>query len=101
AKVDGEINGAQVTVTIAINWYQADGAYPFYQLELVPQQSVARHLEAHSWPTGIEYTEGELRLHPDPENFDLEADFGRLLDAFAIWSSSCPRIPDRGASKQL
>jgi hypothetical protein len=82
AKVDGQLRGKELVITISVNWYKSETHYPFYSVFVEPRTLLDNEMSQRRWPQGIEYQEGQLRLVPDPEDFDLERDLGRLLDAF-------------------
>lgn len=72
--------GKEMQVSLAVNWYQADGNYPFYSVELGKDEAALLGFCEQDMPHGIEVVENHLRLYPDPNDFDLERDCNRLLD---------------------
>ena len=90
AKVDGELRGKKGIITLSVNWYQSKSEYPFYCVFVEPKDLLDNEMAERDWPPDFEYREGQLRLLPDSENFDLERDCGRLLDAFVGGLSDSP-----------
>jgi len=92
AKIDGELRGKQVSIQLSVNWYQSDGGYPFYSVLVYPKDDgLDNEMSRQEWPEGLEYEQGQLRLWPDPEDFNLERDCGRLLDGFVEFLSASAR----------
>ena len=94
ASIRGELGHAKVkvTMTIAINWYQSETDYPFYEIYLWlpkgdaeedPNNSPLRSLKEFPRGRQVHYFHAwndTLRLDPDEADFNLERDFGTLLD---------------------
>ena len=80
AKIDGTIGEEELTVSIAINWYEAEGDYPFYSLSFEPADQHAKSMAEFEWCGKVVYDGAGLRLDPDQKDFDLERDFALLLN---------------------
>ena len=92
ARIDGELRGKSAIIQLSVNWYQSDRGYPFYCVAVEPRELLDGELSRRSqWPQNIEYEEGQLRLWPDPEDFDLERECGRLLDVFVACLTEGPQ----------
>mgnify|MGYP006282151057 CR=1 FL=1 len=80
AKLDGKIDGADATITLAVNWWEAEGDYPFYALHIEP---TANHIDAirdFDWQNDIKPAREGIVYEPNPEILDLQEGFRRLLD---------------------
>mgnify|MGYP001176290137 CR=1 FL=1 len=94
AYISGELGDAKVkvTMTIAVNWYQSENAYPFYEIyfwlqkgdaEEEPNKTALRSLKEFPRERQVYYAYewiDTLRLDPDEDDVNLERDFGILLD---------------------
>ena len=80
AKIDGTIGEQELMVSIAINWYEADGDYPFYSLSFEPVDRYAESMAQFPWCEKVVCDGSSLRLDPDPQDFGLERDFTLLFD---------------------
>ena len=89
ARIAGKLGRADITITIAINWYQSETDYPFY--EIYPQGDEKEEpgksplISLKEFPQGrqVRYFHAwidTLRLDPDEDDFNLERDFTILLD---------------------
>lgn len=81
AKIDGEFRDENVKLAVRVNWYAADTHYPFYAVAFEGISSTVP-MEQFEWNPNYQFTDGELRLNPDPDDFDLRRDVNRLLDEF-------------------
>jgi hypothetical protein len=82
AKLDGEYKGDPLKIVIAVNWYQSQSDYPFYNVWLEPTDKSPSYLEEFVWDSEFEFEDGGLRFYPEPDDFDLARDFNILLDEF-------------------
>ena len=80
AKLDGFFKGTAITVSIAINWYESEGEYPFYCLNFEPEGSYSYEMTQFKWRQNVLCDGRCLRINPCPEDFNLKRDFGVLLD---------------------
>ena len=92
AFIKGELGGAEVTMTIAINWYQSETNYPYYEIylqlpkgdaEKEPNSTPLKSLKEFPRAGKVHYFHAwidALRLDPDEDDFNLERDFSILLD---------------------
>jgi hypothetical protein len=89
ARIAGKLGGAAITITIAINWYQSETEYPFYEIYIQGDENEEAGktplISLNEFPRGRQvrhvHTEVDtLRLVPDEHDFDLDRDFGILLD---------------------
>jgi len=80
AKIDGALHGTAVQISIDVNWYEADGEYPFYCAWLKPHDQFIGGMNTFTWSDKVERVDRGIRLNPDPNDFNLESDLGVLLD---------------------
>jgi hypothetical protein len=83
AKIDGEFMGEKAKITIAVNWYQSDGDYPYYMIKLESDDSFISLQEQFEWKSEFDFRENELRYYPDPDDFNIERDFKKLIKEFS------------------
>lgn len=83
SRINAKWNDKEVLITIAINWYKTNTDYPYYAVWLEQkEQSIEYVSNIMIKSNNIEAVERELRLYPNPNDFNLERDFNRLLDVF-------------------
>jgi len=82
AKIDGVLRGKEITIMIAVNWWEADSEYPFYSVCIEPQGGFPELPENFENTSGIEHEGDSLRFYPNPDDFNIERDFNLLLDEF-------------------
>ncbi len=83
AGIDGELGDEEVTIFIGINWWESEFHYPFYQIWLDPKESYLIPMRNFEWGRKVYHHSGYnkgIRLDPDEDNFNLERDFGTLLN---------------------
>ena len=80
AKIDGEIGGTSATITIAVNWYESDGTYPFYALGVEPVENHVDAMQDFEWREGVRPTRDGIRFEPNPEILDMKDGFRVLLE---------------------
>lgn len=82
AKIDGTIGAEPFRLSIDINWYMSKTEYPFYIASLDPHQRYRASMDGFEWRNGVYSLKewGGIRLDPSEDDFDLERDFGILLD---------------------
>jgi hypothetical protein len=90
AKWDGQLDGKPAQLSIDVNWFDAEGDTPFYAVSLDPAESLTDGLRSFRWRAGVRALDDGrgIRLEPDPAKFDLERDFGVLLDELARFLSA-------------
>ncbi len=83
AGIDGELEDEKVTIVIGINWWESESHYPFYEIFLDPKGLWQNPMKEFEWGRKVcefsAYNKG-IRLDPDEDDFNLERDFGILLD---------------------
>ena len=79
AKLDGKLKDHDIQrdihITIAVNWYQAEGDYPFYCVWIEPNDFILDKMVEYGWNSAFEFKENALRFIPDPKDFDLTRDY--------------------------
>jgi hypothetical protein len=84
ARIDGKLGDEKVNITIAVNWWESESHYPFYEIFLDPKGLWQNPMKEFEWGRKVcefsAYNKG-IRLDPDEDDFNLERDFGILLDA--------------------
>jgi hypothetical protein len=82
AKIDGHLDASALRISIDVNWFDSDGDYPFYAVRFEPAEPLREEVLAHPWEHRIRALEdgSGVRFDPSPDDFDLERDFGVLLD---------------------
>jgi len=83
-KIDGKINGADVRISIDINWYLSEREYPFYSVWLYPGEPYRKAMAEFDWSGSVVWDKevengAGIRLTPNEDDFALERDFGILL----------------------
>jgi hypothetical protein len=83
ARIDGKLGDEKVNITIAVNWWESESHYPFYEIFLDPKGLWQNPMKEFEWGRKVcefsAYNKG-IRLDPDEDDFNLERDFGILLD---------------------
>jgi len=83
ARIDGKLGDEKVNITIAVNWWESESHYPFYEIFLDPKGPWQNPMKEFEWGRKVcrfsGYSKG-IRLDPDEDDFNLERDFGILLD---------------------
>ncbi|MCB1139167.1 MAG: hypothetical protein KDK23_10450 [Leptospiraceae bacterium] len=85
ADIFGSISGKDVTIRVAVNWYQSESEYPFYSVSLesgYTEEHVQRFLNLAPETEGIFAIDRGLAFRPEPDDFDLRRDFDLLIDGF-------------------
>lgn len=82
ARLPGKLNGENALLTIAINWYESETEYPFYSVGMDPSPEFLSEADLSTWGERFELRGDWLSFYPDPDDFDLERDFNRLLDLY-------------------
>ena len=84
AKIFGKIGQRQGTIRIAINWYNSDDNYPYYEacLEKGADEELSNKFKEYSENGILEVRENSIILCPDPKDFNLRRDFNKLIDEF-------------------
>ena len=95
AKIDGTIGSESFRLYISINWFDSETEYPLYVAGLEPHQLYQRYeapMEEFEWRHGVLSfkTSKGVRLDPSEDDFDLERDFGILLDEFVRFLDEQP-----------
>jgi hypothetical protein len=81
AKLDGEFSGEPMTITIMVNWYDSEGEYPIYELELEPWKLYVDAMKEFDWQNDVYFaSDKKIQLMPNEGDFNLERDFDTLLD---------------------
>jgi len=84
ARITGALGQLSLRLSLVVNWSSAEGDYPFYAVWLEapdpPRHPCLDEGDAFSWIDGVEWVDDWIRFQPDPDDFNLERDFGRLLD---------------------
>ncbi len=74
------IDGASATISIAVNWYEADGDYPFYALSIEPVATYSDAMQSFAWSERVAPSPDGIRYEPNPDVLDLEEGFRLLLN---------------------
>ena len=75
AKIFGKIGDRECTIRIAINWYQSDADYPFYEicLEKGADEVIFNKFTSYNEQIALEDRKKDtLFLHPDFDDFNLK-----------------------------
>jgi hypothetical protein len=89
AKLDGEFLGESVTITIMVNWYEAEGEYPVYELDLEPWKPYVDAMKEFDWQNNVSFiSEKKIQLMPNESDFNLAQDFDILLDEISRFFNS-------------
>lgn len=91
AKIDGLLGETPLRLSLEVNWFMAAGDYPYYAVSLEPAAPYCEQLQAFRWKPGVSPLGGNsgIGLDPDPSDFDLERDFGTLLDEMVRFLGTC------------
>ena len=84
ARINTKWNDKEVLITIAINWYDSKSDYPFYCIWLGPNELLNDYLSTVSIleNESFKIDNHGLNFYPDPDDFNLERDFNKLMDMF-------------------
>jgi len=84
AKIFGKIRQRQGTIRIAINWYNSDDIYPYYEvcLEKGADEELSNKFREYGENGIFEVRENSIILCPDTKYFNLHRDFNKLIDEF-------------------
>jgi len=84
AKIFGKIRQRQGTIRIAINWYNSDDIYPYYEvcLEKGADEELSNKFREYNENDIFEVRKNSIILCPDPKDFNLRRDFNKLIDEF-------------------
>lgn len=82
AKIEGKFMGEVVKLAVRVNWYAAKTNYPFYAVAFEPWKPFQEQMAEFEWNAPYQFTDGELRFTPNPDDFDLRRDLNRLLDEY-------------------
>jgi len=84
AKIFGKIGQRQCTIRIAINWYNSDDNYPYYEvcLEKGADEELSNKFREYGENGILEVRKNSIILCPDPKDFNLHRDFNKLIDEF-------------------
>ncbi|MEQ1732082.1 MAG: hypothetical protein ABL940_00325 [Bacteroidia bacterium] len=77
ARVECEYNGQKLTLTIAINWYQADADIPFYCVWFESDSLLGETLNEN-----YSLVQNQLRFYPNFEQLNMKQDFNLLIDEY-------------------
>lgn len=80
AMIDGQIAGKTARITIAVNWFKADGDYPIYWAQTTVGDTPFDILADFQFKDSISAGPDGLVFEPNPDDFDLTRDFSLLLD---------------------
>ena len=83
ARLEGDFNGEDIVLIIAVNWYKSNTDYPFYAIRIETQKNYDAELKQFQWKDPFQYKESALRYLPDPDDFNLARDFDQLIEEFA------------------
>lgn len=85
AFIAGTIEGEAAKIGIAINWFQSESEYPFYEVWLNEgPDNIYKNIGAYKKRGRFELSEKNLglKMYPDPNDFNMERDFTILIDEF-------------------
>ena len=71
-----------LTMTIAVNWYNSENDFPFFEVFLENENNRASLFEQFNWNPPFDINGRSLRYFPDPEKYDLDKDLTALLNEF-------------------
>ncbi len=80
ARIQGTLREKPLTIGFDMNWYQSEVDYPFYSVWIYPFDIYSANYMDFAWNNSFEAHENRLRYYPDPNNFNPEMDFKKLLD---------------------
>jgi hypothetical protein len=85
AFIAGTIEGEAAQIGIALNWFQSEAEYPFYEAWLDDgPESICKNIGAYKKKGRFELSEKNLglKMNTDPNDFNMERDFNILIDEF-------------------
>jgi len=84
AKIFGKIGQRQCTIRIAINWYNSDDNYPYYEvcLEKGADEELSNEFTEYNENGIFKVRKNSIILCPGPKDFNLHRDFNKLIDEF-------------------
>lgn len=85
AKIFGKIRGRECTIRIAINWYQSEVDYPFYEicLEKGADEEIFNKFSSYNEQAVLEDRKKDTLFYfPKKDDMDLKRDFNKLIDEF-------------------
>jgi hypothetical protein len=91
-RIDGKLNSTDVSIAIAINWWESESEYPFYQIWIEPNATYLIPMKNFVWNQKVTFFSGYckgIRLDPDETDFNLERDLGILLDELVRFLDEC------------
>ena len=92
AKVDGTIGTESFRLSIDVNWYASKTECPIYSAWLEPHEGYQASIDGFEWRHGVcSFKEVKgIRLDPSEDDFDLERDFGIMLDELVRFLNEQP-----------
>lgn len=73
-------NDKECLLILNINWFEAEGNYPFYAVALATSQKRLSVEATYESDSAFFVTEDGLCMYPDPDDFNIHRDFNLLLD---------------------
>ena len=82
ARIKGKYGDKDSEVILSIVWYESNTNYPFYTVTISPGDMYAMERANFDWDISCQPEANRLRFDPDPNDFNPERDFKKLLDEF-------------------
>ena len=82
ARIQVEKGEESLILVIAINWYQSELDFPFFEVWLENENSYSKILQDQEWPENYECINSRLRFYPDREKYETGDIIDGLLDEY-------------------
>lgn len=83
SRIDCDFNGKILTLVIAVNWYQSESDFPFFELWIEKADAdFSSKQDLFNWDSEFSLENKAICYYPNPENYNLDKDFNKLLDEF-------------------
>lgn len=82
ARIQMDKGEESLTLVIAVNWYQSEFDFPFFEVWLENENSYTGLLKDYNWNEKFVSVNGRLQFHTDSENYEPDVIFDDLLDEY-------------------
>ncbi len=85
SRINCKFAGKDLTLVIAVNWYQSENDFPFFTVwteKTADLTNLMLKQKQYNWNSNFKYEKDALRFYPNPDNYNIETDFNNLLDEF-------------------
>jgi len=82
ARIKVEHEGIVQIIVIIIDWQISDNDFPYFCVWLEDSNNRILDIQEIDWSDDYFYENKTLQYKPNPDDYDLEKDFDRLLDEF-------------------